>query len=190
MKEVWKPVWGFTGCYEVSNLGRVRSLGHRCRNHLTGGWSWIPGKILKPTRDKWAKVPYLYVSLCRNSKVTRRRVHNLVARAFLGSCPSGEETRHGLNGLDDNSVANLCYGTHSENMLDRRRDGTANVRAVRCNETGVVYPRLTAASLSIFGNKSSSGNIGAVCRGEKPRAGGFTWSWVTKGGRKSRKPRK
>ena len=118
MKELWKPVEGFEGYYEVSNKGRVRSLSRQIPNKLTGGFSQTRAKVLTPTADKWAKVPYLYVSLSVKSKIHKRRVHNLVAHAFLGPRPAGLVTRHGARGTGDNSITNLTYGTQSENCYD------------------------------------------------------------------------
>jgi hypothetical protein len=55
-------------------------------------------------------------------------IHKLVAEAFIGPCPEGQEVRHGPKGYADNSVGNLCYGTHAENMADMVRDGTRTGR--------------------------------------------------------------
>lgn len=56
-------------------------------------------------------------------KVNGRRVpvHHVVMDAWLGPCPPGQERRHGTGGNQDNSVGNLCYGTHLENEQDKKR---------------------------------------------------------------------
>lgn len=69
---------------------------------------------------------YLHAWLSRDGKVKPYYVHRLVGEAFLGPLPPGLETRHGPGGKTDNRLSNLCYGTASENQLDRARDGTAN----------------------------------------------------------------
>lgn len=51
-------------------------------------------------------------------------VHRLVAEAFIGPCPEGQQVRHGPAGKLDNSASNLSYGTQSENNNDKLRDGT------------------------------------------------------------------
>ena len=54
-------------------------------------------------------------------------VHQLVMLAFHGYPPAGMEARH-LNGIPtDNRPENLCYGTHSENMIDMYRDGKGRI---------------------------------------------------------------
>jgi hypothetical protein len=81
----------------------------------------VRGRI--PARSPLAK-GYLNVTLSRSGKIRSFTVHRLVASAFLGPLPPGMETRHGPAGIQDNSVANLSYGTPVENALDKVRDGT------------------------------------------------------------------
>lgn len=105
--ERWRSVVGYEGLYEVSDLGRVRS-------------KYRGGRILVPQLTG----RYLSVKLCRDGKVTTRRVHRLVAEAFLGPLPPGQHTRHGPGGRLDNRLVNLSYGTPLQNSHDQERDGT------------------------------------------------------------------
>src|SRR3972149_1183846 len=82
--EEWRPVVGWEGWYEVSNLGRVRRIKEAAgtrRGHIL---RWAVG----------GKPPYPRVFLCREGKVLTKRVHRLVAEAFLGPCPEGQEVNH------------------------------------------------------------------------------------------------
>lgn len=117
--ECWLPVPGWEGLYEVSDLGRVRSLPRRGthKNRLYGG------KLLKPSVNAYG---YYVVGLCRDRTMLLRFVHRLVLSAFAGPCPDGMEARHGPGGSLDNRLANLCWGTPSDNQMDRVRDGTTN----------------------------------------------------------------
>src|SRR5262245_48668441 len=102
--EEWRPVIGYEGWYSVSSLGRVR----RERAYRTT----TAGRILK---SRWLH-RYLYVVLSCAGHRAVKPVHQLVAQAFLGPCPTGLEINH-RNGLRaDNRVANLEYCTHRENM--------------------------------------------------------------------------
>lgn len=109
--EVWKPVVGYEGLYEVSDKGRVKSI---------------------PTSRKRGcirKTPctaqgYPAVDLRHNGKRKTCTVHMLVLTAFVGERPPGYECRH-LNGnRSDSRLENLAWGTPAENDEDRRRHGT------------------------------------------------------------------
>lgn len=100
--EIWLPVVGFAGLYEVSNLGRVRSL----RRHQP--------KLLRPGR---MTAGHLSVSLGRGRS---RTVHSLVIEAFVGPRPPGMEVRHSNGVPSDNRLANLAYGTRADNSRDKK----------------------------------------------------------------------
>lgn len=127
--EQWRPVVGYEGLYEVSDLGRVRSLPR---------YGTI-GKLLKPGTAK--RGGYLYVNLCRDGRPLNRTIHVLVAEAFLGPRPEGFDVRH----LDGNRLncarANLAYGTRSENNLDAVRHGTHNKASKTCCPKGHPYDK-------------------------------------------------
>jgi hypothetical protein len=106
MSERWRPVVGHE-FYEVSDLGRVRS----------------PKGVLKPSPDRYG---YLRVYIPRTTYV-----HRLVLEAFVGPCPPGQETRHLNDDKNDNRLANLLWGTKSENTYDR----IANGRHVQARKT-------------------------------------------------------
>lgn len=125
--ERWLPVVGWEGLYDVSSLGRVRSLdrvveiempyGHTVRHYR--------GRMLRQQSGPGSH-GYLTVVLSRQGKGQKtKQVHQLVAVAFLDPCPPGEEVRHGPNGKLDNRASQLCYGTHRVNTgQDKVRDGT------------------------------------------------------------------
>lgn len=128
--EEWREVPGYEGHYEVSNQGRVRSL-EREILHADGVWHRKRGRVLK----QWIGVSngYLFVSLKRGGTKTNWCVHRLVALAFLGPQPEGQEVCHGNGNRLDARLANLRWDTHSANMYDRRRDGTDhNVAKTHC----------------------------------------------------------
>lgn len=118
--EEWRPIPGFIGYYEASSLGRIRSLPRRGkkRNRVYGG------QIRKPVI---AGNGYYGVRLSVHNVKRTYMVHELVCAAFHGAKPSPGRTcevRH-LDGNPLNCRAdNLCWGTHSENELDKVRHGT------------------------------------------------------------------
>ncbi|WJY27425.1 HNH endonuclease [Sporosarcina trichiuri] len=120
--EEWKDIPGHEGKYQVSNLGRVRSLDRYVRGETKNGTEFkrlARGKILTP--GVFTKCGHLSLPLGRRTH--GRPVHQLVLLAFEGPCPEGMEVRH-LNGdPQDNRLANLEYGTRTENILDVYRQG-------------------------------------------------------------------
>jgi hypothetical protein len=112
--ELWRPVVGFEGLYEVSNKGRVRSLPNKGR----------PGRVLRFITQK--VLPYRRVNLC-NGTQHGRFVHHLVLAAFVGPRPAGAHTRHLNSDPTDNRPENLAYGSPLENYQDRVARGTARL---------------------------------------------------------------
>lgn len=114
--ERWLPVVGLEGYYEISDLGPVRSL---YRNSM---------RILRPSYSNTGGYP-LYI-LTVNGVRYPRYGHQMVAEAFIGECPVGQEVRHLDRDVrnaalrDANGIQRLVYGTHGENMLDQVRHGT------------------------------------------------------------------
>lgn len=125
--EEWRPVAQWEDLYEVSRLGRIRSLSCTvtiCDRRVRGGTfkRLRRGRVLKPWLSTYG---YETVRLCRDRYHEHWTVHQLVAAAFIGPCPEGQEVRHGPNGKLDNRASQLCYGTHRVNTgQDKVRDGT------------------------------------------------------------------
>lgn len=124
--EEWRPVPGAEGRYEVSNLGRVKSLKRVVSCGLQHGklrTRTVPEKILSPCKDTDG---YDLVRFSWKEKEKPRpcTVHKLVAMAFLGPRPEGCWVLHGPKGKEDNSIENLYYGTPVQNVKDKWRDGT------------------------------------------------------------------
>jgi hypothetical protein len=127
----WLPIAGYEDLYEVSDAGQVWSAP---RATTRGG-------LLRRNPNH---LGYLYVTLTRCGVQRRLAVHRLVAAAFLGPCPEGQEVRH-LDGNPPNcAAANLVYGTHSENMFDRRGHGTDhNANKTHCPQGHEYIPENT-----------------------------------------------
>ena len=171
-QERWKAVVGFEGLYQVSNLGRVRSL-DRIVPHKLYGTMKVKGRIRQLSPGGKNRM-YLMVTLSKNGVKTGNMVHHLVAAAWFGPRPDGQEVCHGKNGQRDNSVCNLRYDTRVNNGLDRRRDGTHGGRPVRRSD-GVEYINMQVAAEE---TDCYSNNIWKVCQGKRKRAGGCGWEYV------------
>ena len=112
----WLPVVGYEGLYEVSVLGRVRSVDRvvngRWGDRRMGGVVLSPGGSSRP-----------HVQLCRDGEKKYVKVSKLVAEAFLGKRPADNVLRHLNDDPFDNRLVNLVYGTYSDNAYDSVRNG-------------------------------------------------------------------
>ena len=114
--EIWKPVVGFEGRYEISSHGRVRAM------FIGNNGGYKPGRILK---QELTKTGYLKVTLYNTDTVpSYRRVHALVLESFISLRPEGNVARH-LDGVrTHNVVSNLKWGTQKQNAKDAKDHGT------------------------------------------------------------------
>lgn len=150
-KETWKPVVGFEGLYEVSDLGRVRSL-----DRIVKQWNrhaWIEreflGVILKP-RSLNGYASYILYKEGENRSATG---HVLVAEAFIGPRPSGFQVCH-YNGVrNDNRLDNLRYDTPKANSQDTIRHG----RQVRPQGEKHGMSKFTAHEVELMRKYSAKG---------------------------------
>lgn len=112
--EIWKPIKGYEGLYQVSNSGQVKSCERICKTGNGLGEHLLPEKILKPCTDKDG---YFHIVLCKNSKTKTFSIHRLVATAFI---PNPENKPY-INHLDcnkqNNNVDNLEWCTAQENTI-------------------------------------------------------------------------
>lgn len=114
--ERWLPVVGYEGSYEVSDLGRVRSLERRS----TFDRLW-PSVVLSPSSHPDG---HLQVTLARRGSRRTRWVHRLVLESFVGPCPDGMEGLHRDGNPANNRLSNLGWGTRKANMRDQVRHGS------------------------------------------------------------------
>lgn len=114
MKEIWKNVQGYEGQYQVSNLGRVKSL----KRKLDNGRS-VNEKILNSSSKKKTQDGYLMVALAGKTF----RVNRLVATAFIPNPDNKSVVNHIDGDKENNRADNLEWATISENMLHAYRCG-------------------------------------------------------------------
>lgn len=113
MKEIWKAIKipEVEGKYEISNLGRVKSL---ARFDTRGVWR--KEKFLKPRKNKSTqKGYYLHVCLCNGGWQKNFKIHRLVAQAFIPNPLGKSEVNHKDGVKTNNVVTNLEWNTHTEN---------------------------------------------------------------------------
>lgn len=118
-EEIWKDIPGYEGLYQVSTLGRVKSLGRKIvRNN--GRVFTIKEKILK---DRIGSSKRPYVALFKDKKRKDIMVHILVALAFIGERPKNYQVLHKDGNILNNKLENLSYDTRQQNAIDFYRYG-------------------------------------------------------------------
>ena len=110
MEEIWKDIKGFEGRYQVSNLGRVRSLDmtYMSSNQYSSTEEFNvtkKGRILKPVMNVWG---YYRVNLANHGKTKIRPIHRLVAETFLPN-PNNYKC---VNHKDENKLNNTVFFKH------------------------------------------------------------------------------
>jgi hypothetical protein len=138
MNEIWKPVIGFEGKYEVSSLGRVRSIPHQI---IRNGYPVnVVGRVLKGFKHN-----YYYVFLGGKNQ---RAVHRLVCEAFHGD-PQGREVNHIDANPFNNCVENLEWVTRSENRRHTLLMGNHNRARLTGGQVLQIRERLNAGETGI-----------------------------------------
>ncbi len=122
-KEIWKPVPGFVGIYEVSSFGRVKSFQHvGCNRGIK-----YRGIILRPDIRQ---IGYCQIRLCKNGKHKKFYVHRLVLMAFRGPPGLREEAAHLDGNARNNHIENLAWVSRRENCSHKIAHGTST-RGIR-----------------------------------------------------------
>jgi hypothetical protein len=178
-QETWRPIPWAPG-YEVSDMGRVRSLDREVA--VTANKGETRGRSAHVCQRK-GRVLRLGIGRYASAVVAGRccLVHRLVAEAFIGPCPEGHIVRHGPGGPLDNRLENLSYGTPAQNNgADRLRDGTlprgARSGSSRLTELQVVaIKRRSAAGES---RASLGREFGVTSASISQIALGRSWGWL------------
>lgn len=149
MDEIWKPIDGYEGYYEVSNLGRVRSLERVIQRKGQHGGMTIHEKIKSQEKNNKG---YLMVNLMKNNRTRLVSVHRLVAAAFVEN-PVPDEyifVNHKDENPSNNAAENLewCtpkYNSNYGTVIERIREQTCKACGISPIKTIVTFPDGTVA---------------------------------------------
>lgn len=181
--EEWKDIVGFDGQYQISNFGRVKSL--KCYFKSVGI------RILRPSFDKDG---YVQVILVKGGQRFNRRIHQLVANAFIDNPENHPVPNHKKGIKTDNRASQLEWVTHSDNIKHSYevlgRIGKTNMKGrigadhplskklIQKSKLGEVIATYNgtaeAARETGFGRKG----IGKACQGIKKSYKGFKWEYI------------
>ena len=183
--EIWKDVENYEGLYQVSNLGRIKSLERDVFNYRGTLINHMEEKILVPVLNNNG---YLYVKLCKNGKGKLMLVHRLVAEAFLPNPENKSQVNHKDEVKNNNAVENLewCtasynnnYGTRNERSVQNRRypklGNHPRAKAIFCEELNKEFDCITSAGKELGIGRTS---INQACTGKRKTAGKLHWRFI------------
>ena len=172
--EIWKDIKDYEGLFQVSNLGRVKSLGN--------GGTYKTSRIRKFYKNKGG---YLQVQLCKDGKRKWFRVNRLVASAFLENPDNLPCVNHRNEIKTDNRAENLEWCSYEDNI----NHGTRNKRVSKAMTNGKLSKPVIQLSLDgklirewpstaeCGRNGFNIGHVAACCRGEEKTHKGFLWMY-------------
>ena len=180
MDDIWKDVVGYEGYYQVSNLGRVRSLDVEIINK-NNFKSIHRGRMMKIYNNPKG---YSGLTLCKNQRKKFCLVHRLVADAFIPNPNNLPQINHIDENAHNNKADNLewCtqsynnnYGNHNKKLSETQINNRPWQRAVVCVDTGVCYCSCRDASRNT-GIRASG--IWKACAGLYKQSGGYKWRFA------------
>ena len=197
--EIWKPVIGYEGLYEVSSLGRVRSLDRIDSNNHP-----LKGVILKPYISNSG---YLLVGLYKQQKRDRKLLHRLVAEAFIPNPENKSEIDHINTIKTDNTVflnedgsvnyekTNLRWTTRKENINNPLTKTKMRINARKPSKGKYGKKQHRSKPIIQYDKEGnfikewecandvervlgiSNKHIGSVCLGKRKSCGGYIWKY-------------
>ena len=168
MVESWKDIRGYEGYYQISNLGRVKSLKRefsRCNKHITKKES-----IMNLTPNNRG---YLLVNFCVNNTRKKFLVHRLVAEAFIHNPNNLPQVNHIDENIKNNVFTNLewCDNTYNNNYGSHRLNISKSMsKKVYCKELDRIFDSQTSFANYIG---VSSALVSVCCHNPNRRCKGF-----------------
>lgn len=188
--EIWKPVVGYEGIYEVSNMGRVKSLDRLVKrnNHFDRK----KGRILSPSINSL----YPMVRLSKNGEHKSTFLHRIIAIAFIPNPNNKPQVNHIDGNKHNYSISNLEWCTQSENnahafatglkfVTDKQRIFMRNREVKNKKSVIMINPQNGLVekfnSIADAGNKTGIfwTNISKCCNGKQKKAGGYEWRFAS-----------
>lgn len=181
--EIWKPVVGLEGKYEVSDEGNVRSV-DRFITGIDGVRQHRKGKMLSVHYNHKG---YNRVQLGKQGSIV---VHQIVAKAFIPNPNNKPQVNHIDGNKENNSVDNLEWVTLQENMEHAKKHGLLNTKGFTDYNTSraraISQLSLDGSFIRSFDSLQEAArqtgdyasNIRLVCLGKRHKSKGFIYRFV------------
>ena len=193
INEIWRDIEGYNGLYQISNLGRVKSLEKKCLSK-NGKYRINKEKILKLYTN--SKDGYIRVGLWKNNKHHSFTLHKIVAQTFIDNYDNKPCIDHINGDRTDNRVENLRWVTHKENNnnpITKKRHSTNHPKVFlgifgKNNPSSIPVLQFTIDGKLVrkwdcirdiqreLGIDNT--NISRCCRGKQKTAGNFRWCYA------------
>ena len=187
MVETWKDIKSYEGLYQISNLGRIKSLRKKIKNNGAFGKRKIITKNEKIVSSYKNKDGYSVVQLYKNNKRKLKFVHRLVAEAFIPNPENLPYVLHiiAISNGGTNISTNLYWGTQQQNIEDRTRDNHNNgVEIIQYNKNNEFVAKYKSIAEASRVTNINYNNIFMCCNNDKisnkhrKTAGGFIWKYA------------
>lgn len=186
MKEIWKDVKGYEGLYQVSNLGRVKSLDAYVNVGIKNVKKALrKGKYLKATVNRCG---YFIVELSKNGTRKTTTIHRLVASAFIDNPHNKPCVNHIDGNKQNNYISNLEWCTHSENIKHAFDNGLKVCKYGKEHHNHKIINQYDLNNNFIkkwYGFHEINRELGfdyrniwACCNGKQPTAYGYIWRYA------------
>ena len=179
MEEIWKDIRGYEGLYQISNLGRIKSLP---KWRVKYGYGEI---ILKQSIGKKG---YKVISLNKNKKRKQYKVHRLIAEAFIPNPENKPQINHIDGNKLNNDINNLEWCTQNENIQHAYNTGLyknyspppvrQKRKIIQYSLDGQFIKYWIGIADTAKKLNCDYSNIVNCCRGKQKSAFGFIWKYA------------
>ena len=177
-EETWRDIKGYEGRYQVSNIGRVKSL-DRTIAKKNGLKQTIRGRILKPKTERKG---YLRVVLNDSGKMKSFFVHRLVCEAFH----ENPKNKPCVNHIDENKANNVASNLEWCTFKENNNHGTHNTKIAKTLSKPIGQYTRKGELIKIWQSATeverllgfNQGNISEVARGKRKTAHGYVWKYI------------